>query len=72
MRRRPVQSSNLASVGYDSRRRVLEVEFLESGLVYQYSGVPKSAYEELMSAASLGRYFNKFIRDGGYPYRQVR
>ena len=31
MERQPVDSSNLASVGYDSNSEVLEVEFRKSG-----------------------------------------
>ncbi|MEZ0611687.1 KTSC domain-containing protein [Fibrella sp. WM1] len=68
MTRIPVDSSNLASVGYDGR--TLEVEFL-NGSVYQYSGVPDEVYEALMSADSHGKYFNANIRTS-YSYRKVR
>lgn len=47
MERIPVSSSNLASVGYQDG--ILEVAF-KSGSVYQYTGVPESVYEALMSA----------------------
>lgn len=68
MERIPVSSSNLASVGYQDG--ILEVAF-KSGSVYQYTGVPKSVYEALMSAPSHGKFFAAFIRNN-YPYRQVR
>lgn len=64
----PVSSSNLASVGYQDG--ILEVAF-KSGSVYQYTGVPESVYEALMSAPSHGKFFAAFIRNN-YPYRQVR
>ena len=68
MERIPVSSSNLASVGYQDG--ILEVAF-KSGSVYQYTGVPESVYEALMSAPSHGKFFAAFIRNI-YPYRQVR
>lgn len=39
MDRETVQSSNIASVGYDLSSSTLEIEF-KSGGIYQYSGVP--------------------------------
>lgn len=69
MNRQFVQSSNLASVGYNSQAAVLEIEF-NSGSVYQYYGVPKATYEGLMSANSHGRFFHAYIRDV-YPYQRI-
>jgi len=40
MKRQAVESSNLASVGYDVENEILEVEF-KHGRVYQYFDVPK-------------------------------
>lgn len=62
MNRIPVESSNLSSVGYDPKTRVLEIEF-HSGGVYQYSGVPQSEYEALMNAPSKGSYFAHNIKN---------
>jgi hypothetical protein len=68
MRRRPVTSSSLRSLGYDPRSRTLEIEFHHTG-VYQYYDVPKSVLEEMLAQNSLGTYFNTEIRD---VYRCVR
>lgn len=65
MRRKRVRSSSLRSVGYDSRGRMLEVEFV-GGHVYQYAQVPPGRHRALLRAPSLGRYFNRWIR-GRYP-----
>lgn len=62
MRRTPVESTTMLSVGYDSTEQVLEVEFT-SGAVYQYLEVPATVFEKLMDAESKGRYFNREIRD---------
>lgn len=66
MRRVPVESSVLASVGY--RAGTLEVEFV-GGAVYRYLEVPARVHAELMWATSHGRYFTEHIRN---DYRYVR
>jgi hypothetical protein len=66
MKRQSVESSNLASIGYDAENEILEVEFNHGG-VYQYSDVPQDVYEELMSASSHGKYFSANIRND-YDY----
>jgi hypothetical protein len=70
MKRIPVSSSNLRSVGYDKATQTLEIEF-HSGGIYQYSSVPRSTYTGLMSASSHGSYFHIHIRDV-YPTRRIR
>lgn len=70
MKREPVASSMLASVGYDEGLKTLEVEFVE-GDVYQYEPVPAEEHRSLMDAASKGTYFAEHIRKGGYEYRKV-
>ena len=69
MERIPVQSSNLAAIGYDSATETLEVEFL-NGSVYEYRNVSQSVYDGLMSASSHGSYFNHEIRMS-YPYEKI-
>jgi hypothetical protein len=66
LRRAPIESSSLASVGYDPSRKVLEVEF-HGGRVYRYFGVPRERYRELLTAESAGRFLNTRIK-GVYPY----
>ena len=62
MKRQSVDSSNLASIGYDAENEILEVEFKHGG-IYQYFGVPENAYEELMNADSQGVYFSANIKN---------
>jgi len=68
----PVESSNLESVGYDENENILQVKFLKkrSGKIYQYKDVPKMVYNEMISASSVGSYFQKYIRPV-YHYREV-
>lgn len=62
MKRQPVESSNLASVGFDKDNEILEIEFNHGG-VYQYFEVPAEEYEALMNAGSHGSYFHQNIKD---------
>lgn len=69
MNRKSVESSNLASIGYDAENEILEVEFKHGG-VYQYFDVPQNVYEELMNASSHGVYFSANIRND-YEYQKL-
>lgn len=70
MDRVPVSSSNLSSVGYDEADQVLEIEF-NGGSVYQYFDVPKRVHQDLMNAASHGKYFHQYVKDN-YDCDQLR
>ena len=63
MERKKVKSTNLASIGYDPSNKILEVEFRGSGSIYQYHGVPQDIYDKLENASSIGKFFNKEIKD---------
>ena len=63
MKRTPVTSSLIASVGYDAAQETIEVEF-QNGRIYQYFDVEESEMRELLEADSLGAYFNANIRGG--------
>ncbi|MEW8533913.1 MAG: KTSC domain-containing protein [Candidatus Thiodiazotropha sp.] len=69
MERVQVESSNIASIGYDGNTSTLEIEFL-NGSVYQYYDIPEYVYDELMSADSHGSYLASNIK-GTYNYSKV-
>lgn len=69
MKRKSVESSNLASIGYDVAKQILEIEFNHGG-VYQYFNVPQEVYDELMDADSHGKYFVANIKSH-YRYSKV-
>jgi hypothetical protein len=56
-----VRSSVIASVHYDDMTATLFIEF-KNGRLYAYTKVPRSAYLQLIKAASVGAYFNRRIR----------
>jgi hypothetical protein len=66
MRRLPVASSAISSVGYDKRSSMLEVEF-QSGAVYDYFDVPPKVWQALLGAPSKGRFVSRRIR-GRFPF----
>ena len=61
MQRERVDSSSLSSLGYDARKRLLEVEFRNGG-VYRYLDVPEDEFEALKDADSVGRHLNREIK----------
>lgn len=69
MEKQHVESSNIASIGYDSKSQTLEIEFLNGG-IYQYFDVPQHIYEDLMNADSHGKYLAYQIK-GKYRYSKV-
>lgn len=69
MERIAVNSSNLASVGYDEESQTLEVEFNHGG-IYQYYNVPENIYTNLMEAGSVGSFFSHNIRNV-YPTQKI-
>jgi len=68
MKRENVVSSALKSVGYNPDEKLLETELI-TNRIYEYKEVPESVFTELMKAESLGKYYNKYIRDE-YEYEE--
>jgi hypothetical protein len=68
MRRIPVRSTSIASIGYSSAKRELEIEFLESGDVYRYFGVPREEYAAFVAADSKGTHLNQVFKPREYRY----
>lgn len=57
----PVQSSNVAALGYDATAGVLRVRF-KSGATYDYEEVPADVAEALNAAESKGRFVATVIK----------
>lgn len=57
-----VRSQELALVGYDKDKNLLEITFRRGG-VYLYRDVPQNVYESLLLAESLGIFFQKEIKE---------
>lgn len=60
MTRKPLSSGKLKSAGYDESVRVLEIEFT-NGDVYEYKGVSREIFRQLMSSPSPSSFFEDKI-----------
>ena len=67
IRREPVDSTAIATIGYSKKLRALEIEF-GNGATYRYLDVPSSLYRELITAKSKASFYDKNIRG---RYRSV-
>jgi len=72
MRRTPVDSKSIASIGYDPGRRELEIEFRDSGDVYRYFGVSAGENANFMAAESKGTYLNLVFKAQGHHFFIVK
>ena len=63
-------STCFSAVGFDSGTGTLIVVFRDSGAKYAYDDVPKSVYDELCRADSMGGYYNKNIK-GNYDCTKI-
>ena len=66
-----VSSSNIEAVGYEEATQTLGVRFMGGG-EYHYFRVPETVYNGLLSASSVGRYFDGYVKKAGYRCQQVR
>jgi len=67
IKRTPVESTALASVGYSKKLRALEIEF-RNGAIYRYLEVEPAVYEALLQASSKARFYDQNIR---HKYRSL-
>ena len=64
-----VSSSNIESIGYDENTQTVCVRFL-NGSLYEYRGVPKTEFEGLRDAPSIGSYLHRNFKNV-YPYERI-
>jgi hypothetical protein len=69
--REPIESSVIASMGYQADQRILEIEF-RSGDIYAYFEVPEEEYTAFRNAESKGTYLNSVFKPRGYRYLQIK
>ena len=63
----PVESSNIAAVGYDSQHSQLYVQFKHGG-TYRYDEVPLQLHMKIMDAESCGKAFHALIKTAQPPF----
>ena len=70
IKREPVISTNVASVGYSRNLHALEIEFVR-GAVYRFLDVPQKVYRQLLASDSKGHFIAENLR-GKYDFVRVR
>lgn len=60
---RGLTSSCLRSKRYDPEKETLDVEFKTSGAQYRYFDVPQRRSDKLEDAKSVGKYYNRYVRN---------
>lgn len=58
----PVRSTAISSVGYDATTRMMKITF-KQGRTYDFCRVPPEVHRGLMSAPSVGAYYDRVIKD---------
>lgn len=63
----PIESTNLAGIGYSTERETLAVEFKPRkghmrGPIFHYKGVDVGVFDELLGAESKGSFYAKNIK----------
>lgn len=66
----PVESSQIAAIGYDAATLTLGVTFKQGGH-YRYANVGPEDFEAFRLAPSAGRHFDKFIRSR-FSYQRIQ
>ncbi len=56
-----VDSSAITEVSYDKETQILRIQFAR-GAEYDYPAVPEQEFRNLVSAPSVGKYFNTNIK----------
>ncbi len=67
IKRTPVTSSTIASIGHDPHQQVMAVQF-KNGSLYHYHGVSADAHQALVGAKSIGQHFGQHFRSGGQKF----
>ncbi len=68
IKREPVSSSAIVTIGYSRKLHALEIEFV-NGAIYRYLDVPRAQYRALMAAHSKANYYDRHIRG---RFRSIR
>jgi hypothetical protein len=72
MRRVAIESTSIVSIGYDRKRRELEIEFRETGDVYRFFEVSAAEYADFIAAESKGSHLNQVFKPRHHHYFVIK
>lgn len=61
--RQVIDSSAIVTAGFCPQHHFLDLEFRRDRKVYRYFGVPTELWQEMLTAESIGQFFQARIRD---------
>ena len=59
---KPVESSNIDSIGYDGEKKKLSVKFKHNDAIYVYNDIPREKHKELLKSESIGKFLCSEIK----------
>ena len=68
---KPVESSNVAAIGYDREGERFAVHF-KGGQTYVYDGVPDKVAQDVITSKSIGAAVSAKIVKGGFAYNRIK
>ena len=57
-----VESSMIKEIDYKESEKILLIRF-NTGKIYQYLGVEKQIFDDMLKAESVGKFFNQTIKN---------
>jgi hypothetical protein len=66
----PVESNQVAAIGYDPVTKTLAVSFTRGSALYQYPAVEPETHAAFMAAESVGKFFAANIKN--LPFEKFR
>jgi len=76
IKRIPVESSNVVSIGYHDKYKIMAIEML-NGIIYYYLDIPKNHFIEMTNAngdgkchTAIGSYLHRNVK-GKYRYIRI-
>lgn len=64
-----VASTNIGAIAHDAVAGELHVQF-KNGSHYVYAGVPRTTYEKMRSAESVGKFLQEHVK-GKFDHRKL-
>ncbi|RLW61171.1 MAG: KTSC domain-containing protein [gamma proteobacterium symbiont of Stewartia floridana] len=58
-----VRSRAIRKIGYKSTMNRMHIDFEDSDPYYTYCGVLQHVFQQFVSASSVGRFYQQYIRD---------
>ncbi len=66
----PVESNQVAAIGYDARTKNLVVILTRGGALYQYPDVEPDMHAAFIGAESIGKFFGAYIKT--LPFKKFK